>query len=98
VKVLAGKVRPYRYRSLGQGATLGRMKGIAYVSGVQLRGPLASMVIRWYHMSQVLQLSRAARIFADGLLSLVFGRDCVELTMSDYVPEARWRPVEQRAA
>ncbi len=97
-KVLAGKEKPYRYRSLGQGATLGRMKGIAYVSGVPLRGPLASMVVRWYHVSQVPQLSRAVRIFADGLFSLVFGRDCVELTISDYVPEARWRPVEQQAA
>jgi len=97
-KVLAGNRTPYRYRSLGQGATLGQLKGIAYVSGVQLRGPLASMVIRWYHMSQVPLLSRAVRIFADSLLSLVFGRDCVELTMSDYVPEAWGRPIQHRAA
>jgi NADH dehydrogenase len=71
--------RPYRYRSLGEGATLGRMKGIARVFGMCLRGLPASMVVRWYHMMQVPQFSRALRIAADSALSLLFGRDSVEL-------------------
>jgi NADH:quinone reductase (non-electrogenic) len=79
VKGLAGKPTPYRYRSLGQGATLGRLKGIASVAGVSVHGIPAAMVVRWYHMSQVPQLSRALRIFADSAMSLVLGRDCVEL-------------------
>jgi NADH dehydrogenase len=85
-KNLAGRNKPYRYRSLGQGATLGRFKGIAYVGGLQLHGPLASMVVRWYHLSQVPQLSRALRISADSLLSLLFGRDCVELAIGERAP------------
>jgi hypothetical protein len=32
------------------------------------------------------------------VLSLTFGRDYVELTMTDYVPEAPLKPIEQRAA
>jgi NADH dehydrogenase len=79
-KVLRGKPKPYRYRSLGQGATLGRLKGIARVGGAEVRGVLGSVVVRWYHLSQVPQLSRALRVMADSLISMVFGRDFVELS------------------
>jgi NADH dehydrogenase len=83
VKVLRGDQRPYRYRSLGQGATLGRLKGIARIGGLEVRGVLGSMVVRWYHLSQVPQLSRALRVVADSVLSLVFGRDAVELPTAE---------------
>jgi NADH dehydrogenase len=79
VKSLKGDERPYGYRSHGQGATLGRLKGIAYVFGVSVRGALAAAIVRWYHMAQVPQLSRAVRIMADSGLSLVFGRDYAEI-------------------
>lgn len=79
VKVLRGDDRPYRYRSFGQGATLGRLKGLARIGGLEVRGVLGSMVVRWYHLSQVPQLSRALRVMADSVLSLMFGRDSVEL-------------------
>jgi NADH dehydrogenase len=79
VKTMDGSTRPYRYRSLGQGATLGRMKGVAQIFGITLRGLPGSIVMRWYHVIQVPQLSRALRIAADSALSLVFGRDSVEL-------------------
>jgi NADH dehydrogenase len=76
-KSLKGDERPYRYRSIGQGATLGRLKGIAYVCGMSLHGVLGAVVVRWYHMAQVPQLSRAVRILLDSALSLMFGRDGV---------------------
>jgi NADH dehydrogenase len=79
VRSMRGGSKPYRYRSMGQGATLGRMKGVARIFGVSLRGLPASIVMRWYHALQVPQLSRMLRIAADSLLSLVFGRDTVEL-------------------
>jgi NADH dehydrogenase len=83
VRSLRGAAKPYRYRSLGQGATLGRMKGIARIFGVSLRGLPASVVIRWYHALQVPRLSRMLRIAADSALSLIFGRDVVELPGPD---------------
>jgi NADH:ubiquinone reductase (H+-translocating) len=83
VKALNGDQTPYRYRSLGQGATLGRLKGIARVGGMDVRGVLASMIVRWYHVSQVPQLSRAFRVMADSLLSLVFGRDFAEVPVAE---------------
>jgi NADH:ubiquinone reductase (H+-translocating) len=78
-KNLAGKERPYRYRSIGQGATLGRDKGIADAMGVKLRGVLGSIFTRAYHVHQVPLLSRRLRVVADGVLSARFGRDMAQL-------------------
>jgi NADH dehydrogenase len=88
VKSLRGSTKPYRYRSLGQGATLGRLKGVARVLGVSLRGVPAAVVVRWYHISQVPQFSRGLRIVLDSALSLVFGRDAAEAP--DIAYERTW--------
>jgi len=76
---LGGSMTPYRYKSLGEGATLGRDKGIARVFGMQLRGLLAATIIRWYHLRQVPVMSRRLRILADGTISALFRRDIAEL-------------------
>jgi NADH:ubiquinone reductase (H+-translocating) len=73
--------RPYRYRSLGQVATLGRYKGIAYVLGLPLRGFLGWFVTRTYHLYQLPLLSRKLRVVADWTVALLFRRDIAELGM-----------------
>ena len=49
-KNLVGEPKPYRYRTLGQVATLGQHKGIADVMGLNLRGFLGWWVTRTYHL------------------------------------------------
>jgi NADH:ubiquinone reductase (H+-translocating) len=78
-RTLHGDGRPYRYKSIGEGATLGRDKGIARLFRIKLRGGVAAFVTRFYHLQQVPLLSRRRRILADGLLSTVLRRDMVEL-------------------
>jgi NADH:ubiquinone reductase (H+-translocating) len=80
-KNLRGRPKPYRYRMLGQAATLGRYKGIAYVLGVPLRGFLGWFVTRTYHLYQLPLLSRKLRVVTDWTVSLFFRRDIVELGM-----------------
>jgi NADH:quinone reductase (non-electrogenic) len=80
-KNIAGELRPYRYRSLGQVATLGRYKGIADVLGLRLRGFLGWWVTRTYHLYQVPLFSRRLRIVTDWTVSLLFKRDIAELSM-----------------
>ena len=43
---IAGDTRPYRYRSIGEGATLGRGRGIARVFGLHVRGRLGALITR----------------------------------------------------
>jgi NADH dehydrogenase len=80
-KNLRGNVRPYRYRMLGQAATLGRYKGIADVLGVRLRGFPGWFVTRTYHLYQLPLLSRKLRVVTDWTVSLFFRRDIAELGM-----------------
>jgi NADH:quinone reductase (non-electrogenic) len=76
---IGGHARPYRYRMLGQVATLGRYKGIADVLGVRLRGFPGWFVTRTYHLYQLPLLSRKLRVVADWTTSLFFRRDIAEL-------------------
>jgi NADH dehydrogenase len=80
-KNLAGDQAPYRYRMLGQVATLGRYKGIADVLGLRLTGFLGWFVTRTYHLYQLPLFSRKLRVVTDWTTSLFFRRDIAELSM-----------------
>ena len=81
VKNLTGDKKPYRYRMLGQVATLGRYKGIAQVPGFLLRGFPGWFVTRTYHLYQLPLLTRKLRVVVDWTSALFFRRDIAELSM-----------------
>jgi NADH:ubiquinone reductase (H+-translocating) len=87
VKNLTGEPRPYRYRMLGQVATLGRHRGIADVLGLRLRGFPGWFVTRTYHLYQLPLLTRKLRVVTDWTVALFFRRDIAELGMLGH-PEA----------
>ncbi|MET0761844.1 MAG: NAD(P)/FAD-dependent oxidoreductase [Thermoleophilaceae bacterium] len=80
-KNLRGEPKPYRYRMLGQVATLGRYKGIADVLGLRLRGFPGWFATRTYHLFQLPLFSRKLRVVADWTVALFFRRDIAELSM-----------------
>jgi NADH dehydrogenase len=80
-KNLRGDPQPYRYRMLGQVATLGRYKGIADVLGLRLTGFVGWFVTRTYHLYQLPLFSRKLRVVVDWTTSLFFRRDIAELGM-----------------
>jgi NADH dehydrogenase len=80
-KNLAGDAQPYRYRSLGQAATLGRYKGIVALGGIPIRGFLGWFATRTYHLFQLPLLSRKLRVVTDWTVALFFRRDIAELGM-----------------
>jgi NADH:ubiquinone reductase (H+-translocating) len=80
-KNLAGEPKPYRYRMLGQVATLGRYKGIADVLGLRLWGFPGWFVTRTYHLFQLPLVSRKLRVVGDWTVALFFRRDIAELSM-----------------
>jgi NADH dehydrogenase len=73
--------KPYRYRTLGQVATLGRYKGIALVFGVPFRGFIGWFITRTYHLYQLPLFSRKLRVVTDWTVALLFRRDIAELGM-----------------
>jgi NADH dehydrogenase len=76
---LTGEQKPYRYRMLGQVATLGRYKGIAQIPGLMLRGFPGWFVTRTYHLYQLPLLTRKLRVVVDWTTALFFRRDIAEL-------------------
>ena len=78
-KNLRGDLRPYRYRMLGEVATLGRYRGIASVFGIPLKGFLGWWVTRTYHLYQLPLFSRKLRVVTDWTVALLFRRDIAEL-------------------
>ncbi|HEX7255488.1 MAG TPA: NAD(P)/FAD-dependent oxidoreductase [Gaiellaceae bacterium] len=78
-KNLKGDVRPYRYRMLGEVATLGRYKGVANVLGIPFKGFLGWWVTRTYHLYQLPLLSRKLRVVTDWTVALLFRRDIAQL-------------------
>jgi NADH dehydrogenase len=79
--LVAASPEPYRYRMLGQVATLGRYKGIADVLGVRLRGFPGWFVTRTYHLYQLPLVTRKLRVVVDWTTALFFRRDIAELSM-----------------
>jgi NADH dehydrogenase len=80
-KNLKGESKPYRYRMLGQVATLGRYKGIADVLGLRFRGFIGWFITRTYHLFQLPLISRKLRVVVDWTVALLFRRDIAELSM-----------------
>jgi NADH dehydrogenase len=78
-KNLRGDLRPYRYRMLGEVATLGRYRGIANVFGIPFKGFLGWWITRTYHLYQLPLISRKLRVVTDWTVALFFRRDIAEL-------------------
>ena len=76
---IAGERKPYRYRMLGEVATLGRYRGIASVFGFPFKGFLGWWITRTYHLYQLPLISRKLRVVADWTVALFFRRDIAEL-------------------
>jgi NADH dehydrogenase len=74
-----GPLRPFRWRNLGQLASLGRYKGAAKVLGLKLRGFPAWWLHRSYHLLYMPTFDRKVRIVADWTVGLLFPRDVVQL-------------------
>lgn len=71
--------RTFRYRNLGQLASLGRYKGVARVLGIRLRGFPAWFLHRTYHLVMMPTFNRKVRIALDWTVALLFPRDITQL-------------------
>lgn len=71
--------RPYVHGSLGIIATLGLGSGIFQSHGIVVRGRLAWLIHRGYHLLAIPTWERKARVLAVWLTAAAFGRDVVSL-------------------
>ncbi len=70
-----GRTRPFRYRTKGVVAELGRNKAVAITLGIRWRGFPAWLIARTYHLLLMPGFGRRLRLLVDWNVALVFGRD-----------------------
>jgi NADH dehydrogenase len=74
---------PFRYRPLGQLASIGHRTGVGIVFGVRVRGLIAWFMWRGYYWSRTPGFNRKVRVALDWLLTAIFGTDPVQLKVED---------------
>ncbi|WP_125776061.1 NAD(P)/FAD-dependent oxidoreductase [Antribacter gilvus] len=73
------KVRPYKHHSLGTIATLGMWHGVFQSGPLVIKGPLAWLIHRGYHVLAVPTWERKVRVLLVWAAAVLFGRDIVAL-------------------
>ena len=81
-----GRVRPFRYRTLGVFVDMGRHQAVASTMGIRWRGGLAWWLARTYHLAMMPSIGRKLRLLADWNVGLLFGRDTAELGQLGHPP------------
>ena len=75
-----GRVRPFRYRTLGVFVDMGRYQAVASTVGIRWRGFPAWLLARTYHLAMMPGLTRKLRLLIDWNVGLLFGRDASQLS------------------
>jgi len=70
--------RPFRFRTVGQLAAIGRRTGVARIFGVKFSGFVAWWLWRTIYLSKLPRLDKKVRVAIDWTLDLVFPKDFVQ--------------------
>jgi NADH:ubiquinone reductase (H+-translocating) len=70
--------QPFRFRTIGQLASLGRRTGVASIFGLNFSGFIAWWMWRTIYLSKLPRLEKKVRVALDWTLDLVFSKDLVQ--------------------
>jgi NADH:quinone reductase (non-electrogenic) len=76
-----GARRPFRFKTLGLLASIGRRTGVANILGVNFSGFVAWVLWRTIYLSKLPRFEKKVRVALDWLLDLVFSKDLVQFQM-----------------
>lgn len=93
-----GRVRSFRYKTLGVFVDLGRKRAVAETMGVKWRGTPAWFLARTYHLAQLPGGARRARLVLDWTVDLAFGRYAYEVSQLSEPPTLGERREDDRAS
>lgn len=96
-----GPLREYRHRDLGLVVDLGGSDAVARPLGVSVKGPLAQLITRGYHLLTVPSARSRLRVSGDWLLDMMTGDDLIRLDFLKDSPgtleELEHMPITPRA-
>lgn len=73
------KVKPFKYKMLGQLAAIGRRRGAAQVFGLRFSGFIAWWLWRTVYLMKLPRLEKKLRVALDWTLDLFFSKDVVQI-------------------
>jgi NADH dehydrogenase len=80
------QIQPFKFKTLGSFADLGRHKAVADLMGVRVKGFPAWAICRFYHLAWVPGIRRKIRLIADWTVDFWFQRDTAELGQLGHPP------------
>jgi NADH dehydrogenase len=89
VRMHPDKIRPFRYKMLGQLAAIGRQRGVASIFGLQFSGFLAWLLWRSAYLIKLPSVIKKLRVMLEWTLDLCFPRDTVQLLTIQSVRSGR---------
>jgi NADH dehydrogenase len=76
---LRGTVKqPFRFKTIGQLAAIGRRTGVARILGFNFSGVIAWSLWRFIYLSKLPRIEKKVRVVLDWLLDLIFSKDLVQ--------------------
>jgi NADH dehydrogenase len=84
-----GRMRKFKYKTLGVFVDFGRNKAVAVMLGVRLTGFPAWFAARTYHLSTMPGVGRRARLMLDWTVGLFFGHSSSELGQLGHPPDLK---------
>jgi NADH dehydrogenase len=76
---LRGTIKqPFRFRTIGQLAAIGRRTGVARICGFNFSGVIAWSLWRAIYLSKLPRIEKKVRVVLDWLLDLIFSKDLVQ--------------------
>jgi NADH dehydrogenase len=81
--ILGRGKRPFRFRTLGQLASIGRRTGVANILGMNFSGFIAWWLWRTIYLSKLPRLEKKVRVALDWTLDLVFAKDFARVTAGE---------------
>ena len=73
-----GAKRPFRFRTIGQLAAIGRRTGVARILGFNFSGVIAWSLWRAIYLSKLPRIEKKVRVVLDWMLDLIFSKDLVQ--------------------
>jgi NADH:ubiquinone reductase (H+-translocating) len=93
----ARRIRPYRYKMVGQFAAIGRQRAVATVFGVRFSGFIAWLLWRGAYLAMLPRFDRKIRVFLQWTLDVCFARDPVQLLTAQSAHSGRLEELMQSA-
>ena len=97
--IRGGEKKPFRFKTVGQLAAIGRRTGVARIFGMNFSGFVAWWLWRTIYLAKLPRFEKKLRVAIDWTLDLIFSKDLVQfLTVRSHHPAAERETVPAERA